>query len=357
MGKEYVGICLPSKLYKRFPRLGYLKEENLNLYEDGAKLYGVNVCYFRWEDIQPGQSILKAYVNSESGYQLSIVETPRVIFNRAMTSSLQVRRKIKALTAEGKQIFNSYIRDRKYFIHNILLKDPDLVPHLPETLLATADSIRFMMNKYDELIVKPANDYLGRGIMKLQKEGIQQWSVIYTTAKETKKIYFENELPDVLLQSINNRTYLVQKRIPLDTHDGNPFDIRVHVQRDETGDWNITGMLVRVAPKYGFLTNVGQGGTSYELDDILDEAQKTEAHQAISELSLKVADCLASNLPHLADIGLDIGITKEGYPYFIECNFRPHRYIFLGANMVDERKLTYTRPIGYARFLLDKNIE
>ncbi|WP_423801198.1 YheC/YheD family protein [Neobacillus sp. SAB-20_R2A] len=354
MDIEYVGICLPSKLYKRFPIFGIHKEENLELYEAGAKMYSINLCYFRWEDIQPGQTIIKAYVKYESGYQLCTLETPKVIFNRTMTSSLKVRRKIKALTSEGRQIFNSYIRDRKYFIHTILMKNPDLVPHLPETLIATNDSIHNMMKKYDELIIKPSNDYLGRGIMKLQKTCNNQWSLIYNTANETRKIDFEYEFPDVLLHSINSRAYLVQKRIPLDTHEGNPFDIRVHVQRDETGDWNITGMLVRVAPKHGFLTNVGQGGTSYTLEDIVDLAKRIEVQQAISSLSLKVAECLTGNLPHLADIGLDIGLTKEGSPYFIECNFRPHRYIFLGADMVDERQLTHTRPIGYARFLLDK---
>ena len=62
---------------------------------------------------------------------------------------------------------------------------------------------------------------------------------------------------------------------------------------------------------------------------------------------------LEEHLPGLADVGLDLAIARDGFPYFIECNGRDQRYSFLNGGMVDTWKQTYFNPMGYARFLLD----
>lgn len=359
MNKQYVGICLPKYLYNKLPTFGFDLEENLELYEEGAKLYGVDVCYFRWLDIQPGQPMIQAYVKTESGYQLRIVETPKVIFNRTMTYYLKIRRKIKALRLDGRHIFNSYIQDKKHYIHTLMMQNLDFLPHLPETLFATTDSIRYMMDKHDELFIKPTDGYQGYGIMKLKKESDNQWCLSYPTMvdQEIQKIYFEYELPDFLLQTINNRSFIIQQRIPLDTHKGCPYDIRIHVQRDETGDWKVTGVCIRRTSKSGIVTNITQGGTLHTFEEIIEPSRRTDVYQTVTSLALKVAKHLSLKLPHLADLGIDIGITKDRVPFFIECNFRPHRHIYNKLNLVDEYRLTYTRPLAYARYLLDNAVD
>src|SRR5690606_36757905 len=76
--------------------------------------------------------------------------------------------------------------------------------------------------------------------------------------------------------------------------------------------------------------------------------------EQLTQFSLRVAQHLSIHLPHLADIGLDIGITPEGFPLFIECNCKDLRYSFRKAGLFEEWINTYRNPIGYARYLLDK---
>ncbi|MNW63144.1 hypothetical protein D3C74_413230 [compost metagenome] len=74
---------------------------------------------------------------------------------------------------------------------------------------------------------------------------------------------------------------------------------------------------------------------------------------SVTALSLSIAHQLENHLPGLADIGLDIGITRDQRLYFIECNGRDQRYGFQKAGLSGTWKDSYRRPMGYARFLLE----
>jgi hypothetical protein len=129
------------------------------------------------------------------------------------------------------------------------------------------------------------------------------------------------------------------------------------VQRDAVGEWQITGIVAKVASKKSFLTNVAQGGKVHRLERILESEyshlEEQEVLNSISEFSLRVACHLGNNLPHMADLGLDVGITLDGFPMFIECNGKDQRYSFREADMRDEWKATYYNPMAYAKYLLD----
>lgn len=138
---------------------------------------------------------------------------------------------------------------------------------------------------------------------------------------------------------------------------GQPFDLRVSVQRGAMGQWQVTGIVAKVASKRCFLTNVAQGGTVYRLEPILiaeyPHLQPKAVIKGIEQFSLQVAEHLGNHLPHMADLGLDVGITIEGFPMLIECNGKDQRYSFREAGMLQEWKATYDNPMAYARYLLD----
>lgn len=150
---------------------------------------------------------------------------------------------------------------------------------------------------------------------------------------------------------------MVQQCLPLATIKGRPFDLRISVQRGANGEWGVTGVVAKVASSKQFLTNVAQGGRLRTLTDILN-AEYPHLDQEIvcrdvTDFSLLVAQQLSIDLPNLADIGLDIAITKDGYPLFIECNGKDQRYSFREANMQECWQATYYNPMAYAKFMLD----
>lgn len=361
MYNRYVGIMVNASTYRRIPS-GKTSHESLPCYEEAGRLHGVTPCFFRLKDILPGRSTVKAYTKSEYGYRKREIPVPTVIHNRSLYFKPGCITKIRELVRDGKRIFNEWNRYGKKQIHDLLSQDPDMRPHLPVTVIATDGHLRDMMQAYSALIIKPNSSSIGRGIMKLERLG-DGWLLDYPANRSgriRKKVKFRHRIPRVLQAKLRGPAYLIQECLPLATYRDRPFDLRVTVQRNETGEWTVAGIAAKVARRNVFLTNVAQGGTVYPLEKVLTEYPDLDPVQTkcrIEYFCLGVAGRLSRHLPHLADIGLDVGITKEGKPLFIECNGRDLRICFEKAGMQPEFQSTYCNPIGYAKYLLDNYCE
>ena len=362
--KTYVGIMYGGKRYKQISNGNVKLMKKLSFFEEAAQKNGVSLCYFRLIDIEPGRYYIKAYVLGEKGYELKEVPRPPVIYHRRIDRK-KVRPKIQALIKDGITIFNE--RNQGYGklpIWTILSQNSKLSKQLPFTLKATENNIKTMMEKYNSLILKPNLGAVGRGLMKIEKMG-GEWCLSYTekskTSKTRKEVYFQSELPDVLIKIIKSRFYIVQERINLATYNNSPFDMRVAVQRNNKGEWETTAFIVKVAKKGHFVTNVGQGGTTYPLQTILKQhphLSYNKVSQDISNFTLNIAEHLSEVLPHIGSLGMDIGITNDGIPYCIEVNYLNDfaTLVFRNNELVfEEWKKVFTTPIDYASYLVKKN--
>jgi glutathione synthase/RimK-type ligase-like ATP-grasp enzyme len=352
-----VGILIDNYNYKML-RTGKELYEKFSFYEEAANSLEMSVCFFRLDDVNAESRKTIALVRNKEGFLVTKeIQIPKVIHNRGLSSTRSAQKKIKNLTQIGYWIFNEFSRIGKWKVHLLLMNNDDLFSHLPETVPANRENFDRMLEKYEEIIIKPINGGLGRGIVSISKSERQTWKVQYDQqkGKPLKEIVFSNELPDIVTNKLC-RGYIIQQRIPLATYKGNPFDLRVSVQRNGFGQWRVTGIVAKVAKSGGYLTNVAKGGECKDFAEILEDfpyLDAKEVFKSIEQLSLKVVKDLSSHYFNLADVGLDIGITNEGFPMFIECNGRDLRYSFRDAGMHDVWKETYATPIRYARFLLD----
>lgn len=367
MKKRYIGVLLNRSWYRGM-HSGRTGHEVLLQYVLMGKRFGVTPCFIQLGDMKPGAQKVKAYVHSNWRYVRTLVPMPSVVHNRAIYKSKQANDKIRRIVEGGTTIFNRYNRYGKRKIHKLLMINEEIRSHLPETIPATADSVLDMMKRYPSLIIKPNNGSIGKGIMLLERRDAESetdtvWRLRYRTRanrKAVKEWPKTEPLPAILLSRMNNRRYLVQQRLPLAKFKDSPFDIRVSVQRDRTGEWQVTGMVGKAAAKQSFLTNVAQGGQIYPLDLILKsfpELNPETVKNDLIRLGIQVAEHLSEYLPDLADIGLDIGITEHGFPMFIECNGRDLRYSFLRGGLLKEWANTYGNPMGYGAYLLDRGVQ
>jgi hypothetical protein len=357
MSSEYVGILVNQSLYRRIPS-GKTKHEKLTFYEEAGRRYDLRPCYFRLQDIQLSTGRVLAYVRGSSGYRLRWLPLPQVIHNRAIHKETAAKRKLKHIRDRGIQLFNACNRYSKLLIHDILMTNPNLRPHLPGTEAASPHNLPWFMHHYDELILKPDNSSIGRGIMMMRKvDGV--WRLHYPSKNglRERSIAADGKLPTVLVNKITKTPYVLQQRLPLATFRGRPFDLRISVQKNETGSWQVTGIAGKLAAPGKYVTNVAQGGTVLPLEILLQEYPQlagTDVRGQLEAFSLEAARTLESRLEGLADIGLDIGMTVHGYPVFIECNCRDLRYSFQAGGMHQNWKASYANPIGYARYLIDQ---
>jgi len=356
MGRKFVGILLNSGMYRGIPRLK-TGQESLSNYEEAASLYGLTPCFLRLEDIDAQAGLGYAFLKENQGYRRKVLPLPGVIHNRAIYN--QGNSGMKRLLRKGPVIFNECNRYGKDVIHALLEQHADLRPFLPVTEQGIG-GLKEMMLRFPDLILKPCRGSVGNGVMRLtRKEGGRwNWSYMSSSIRKWMTVTVDQAaLPRQLLMRLSAVPYLVQERIPLAEVSGRPFDLRVTVQRGWGGEWQVTGLFAKLAPQGGFVSNIARGGeavrSGFALEQAFPRPQAANLRMSAGSLSLTIARVLEQSLPRLADIGLDIGITGDGRLFFIECNGRDQRYGFHKAGLTEIWKDSYTRPMSYARYLLE----
>jgi len=359
MGQDHVGILLNSSMFRGIParRTG---RESINNYEEAAKEFDLIPCFLRLGDIDLKQGKCIAYMYNDWEYTKTVISIPKVIHNRAIYSNRDVHRNVLQLISQGTSVFNANNRYSKDFIHKLLWDNQYLRSYLPFSVLATSSGLQQMMRQYSDLILKPARGSVGQGIIRLRK-GSKSWEMNYYSMQKKDWVNSclpKGDLPLWFRKLLARKPYLVQERIPLLEYNGRPLDLRVTVQKGINGTWNVTGLFAKVAPSGSFISNIAKGGTAYPapllLSSLLPTTNVTGVLARVKSLSLSIASELAANLPLLADLGLDIGLTDHGRPYFIECNGRDQRYGFRKAEMSNIWKDTYRTPMAHARYLLNQ---
>ncbi|AZK48370.1 YheC/YheD family protein [Paenibacillus lentus] len=358
MGQDHIGILLNSSMYRGIPQRKTGQESIAN-YEEAARANGFIPCFLRLGDIDAGKHSSIAYIRNGSDYVRMTIPTPKVIHNRALYRDASAHRKIRSLASQGISIFNLNNRYGKNVIHRLLQEEPRLNQYLPATAELSAASLSSMMSKYHDLILKPVRGSVGDGIMRMQRDSLG-WKITYPSKSRrswTTERFGRDGMPARLQRQFNQITYLIQERIPLAEYETRPLDLRVTVQRGAFGEWAITGMFVKIAPQNSFLSNIAKGGYPYPihvLTKCIPARLIPDVLSHVEMLSLSIARHLSTRLPLLADLGIDIGLTQEGQPYFIECNGRDQRHGFRKAGLTEIWKETYRRPINFARYLYDR---
>lgn len=352
---EYVGIIVTSGDHKRINR--GKKFKRLSFYEEGGKKYGVTPCYFRLKDIDTNHLKVQALVKKGIKSVNQRIEIPKVIYNRSLPTS-DKNKILPKLRRNGYTIFNDSNYFNKFDMHQQLSKNEYFHNYLPETLTANRTNLNRMMKKYQTLILKKKRGSLGIGIMILTKER-NNWYLSYrkgSSEKWHRQLVKEMALPKRLRRVLASGNYIVQQKLELANIGQRPFDVRVCVQRNPSGDWQVTGMVARLARKGAYVTNAARGASLIPVDKVLNglNVDTKKMMQTIEELAIRSAIEMEKYRTHLGDLGIDIAISNEGHPYFIECNGRHHKYIYRKGGMMDVWKDMFITPIGYARYLLDQ---
>ncbi|MFC0215144.1 YheC/YheD family protein [Paenibacillus chartarius] len=203
-----------------------------------------------------------------------------------------------------------------------------LALYVPETRRLSAVSLREMLQRYGMVYVKPCFGSLGRGVMKVER--LQDAKKIrYAYQLGEKRFVFNSfrELTASLRKVIRGESYLVQQGIHVLKRAGRPFDIRLMVQLNERGRWEVTGVIGRVAHPRKIVTNGSQGGTIYTVDQLLKGSapswKQSKAVTKMNRVGMVASKVLKRSLPKLWEVGLDLAVDGELKPWILEANTRP----------------------------------
>lgn len=154
---------------------------------------------------------------------------------------------------------------------------------------------------------------------------------------------------------IGKRIYVVQPYLELDTPERQPFDIRILFQKDPKEGWIETGRAVRVGKKESLTSNLDGGGTAVEPDGFLakwyTKTQLEQINKDIQTILTHLPERLEKLHGPLIELGLDIGIDKQGQVWIIEVNSKPGRDSFKLSKNQEAYRLAIKTPMEYAKYV------
>lgn len=253
-------------------------------------------------------------------------------------------------------IFLGYGLPNKLELYQVLKNTP-LSSYLPQTqAVLDVDSVLSELTAKHKVILKPINGSQGYGIYYLKRNE----KTIHVKTEKQKRIIsriFPNEakLVQWLKQLLKQRNYLLQPYLELSNKEHQPFDIRTLLQKNERGQWKEQGRGVRIGSTGGILSNLAAGGSVITFKEWITSLKPSKGEYIQQELDY-IFDILPSTLEKnfmpLFEIGIDIGIAKDGSIWILDINSKPGRKVLLFTNP-ELKETLYTKPLLYGKHLFE----
>lgn len=329
-----------------------------------AQELGAIAYLFSLLDVDWNRGLIRGWTRTMSPegvkWRSSISPFPDVIYDRALrrTEAITLREQMKK---EGNKtpLFNAMPKLRKWETMEILRQCDPVKDILPETILYRDEgSVLEMLSRYDAVYLKPDDLSRGQGVFRVFHLPDGRLRVEYRNhpINRVENVSSGTELNRFLAPyRSQDRNYIVQQRISLAEHGGVPFDVRVLVQKDITGRWAIGGIVARLAAKGSVITSPRSGGGVAPVPLALRSAFPRDAARLQEQLearAIEIAECIERRYPPCGEIGLDMGIDRDGGIWLIEANGKPLKVSLerLGDPVVEERM--YRLPVEFCFHLV-----
>lgn len=322
--------------------------------------HGMLTVFFGYQHVDIQNSKITGLI-FESGQWLDYHTTiPSVIYDRIPNRRVENNPKVRAISKELKQMSNWFNHGffNKWKIHDRLRKCQNSAPYLPETTLhPSKGKIIKLLHQEKAIYIKPVNGSKGNGILRCsfdqeQKELICSY---YSgeTAHQTRfldfEAFFQQHFPNGLYG------YIVQPDIDLLKKGSTPMDFRVHTNKNEQDQWEMTALCAKFAGKGSLTTHVKRGGTVHSLSDFFPKDEGHMIFRKLEKAALTVSKDLEKTTKQLiGEIGFDFGIDMEGRVWLFEANSKPGFAIFDHPKILEEADRILSYPHRYAKFLMLK---
>lgn len=318
---------------------------------------GVFVYVFTAESINMVNKTVKAhiYLTKQNRWITNTMPLPDVVYNRVPYRSDEekqiVKKAMNFLNSENIPFFNPYFLN-KWALYQWMKESIEFKKIIPETAILSRVNLYNLLKSNSTLYLKPINGKAGLGFIKIEKKA-QYLNLKYQYKKGTINKSFSTfyKLWYTVIRLTANKGYIIQRGIDLNTYHDSPYDIRVLVQKNGHGNWQVSGIGIRVAGKESITTHVPRGGYIESIDTVFDHSfgpyYSANIKDEISDLALKITQYIEKRISYpLGELSLDLGVDKNGHIWFFEANSKP--MVFDEPNI---RETSLLRLIQYFRYL------
>lgn len=289
---------------------------------------------------------------------------PNVVYNRIPLREDEyapnAQRKIdECLKAPNINIFNPYFFN-KWDLFEWLRKSKTTKPFIPTTRkLKGQTELGKLLHRHSFLFLKPEMGKAGMGIMTLKYQPSKALPFRLKIQDKKKSITYKcaniGKLWARIKREAGATQYIVQQGIEIVTIHRRPFDLRILVQKNIKGQWDISGVGARVAGSASITTHVPRGGSIEDPEKLLIASFGPESTKRILIRSRNTALLIAKQIERgsgyiLGEMSMDLGVDANGSIWFFEANAKPMKF--------DEphiRKRSLERIFQYSTYLHRKS--
>jgi hypothetical protein len=282
------------------------------------------------------------YRKDDEAWVKSWFPRPTIVYNRIPLREderlLKVKRKLAALSKQPDiRLFNRHFFN-KWSLFQWLNENKPTRPFIPETKKLTNSTVlSLMLKRHHLLYLKPTRGKAGVGIMtvKVQPEKqlpyrlqIQEEKGSRTYRCSTMKRLWDR----VIKQSaVLGEPYIAQQGILLAVVNNRPFDLRALVQKNGSGQWELSGIGARVAGDSSITTHVPRGGYIDDPEKLLlaifgQEKTGKVLGKVRRTILLLAKQIERSSHYRLAEMSMDLGVDDTGHVWFFEANSKPMKF-------------------------------
>ncbi|UOF89429.1 YheC/YheD family protein [Fodinisporobacter ferrooxydans] len=288
---------------------------------------------------------------------------PDIVIRKAATFPKGVYRQAKTdlniLDKSGDIMFMAKDIGDKWSVYRWLWNYEPLRKHLPYTELYKKQSQQVvdLLEQYQSLYVKPVRGTQGKGIYKLTNGKHNGIIRIENTAipSQMQKIKRTDLLKNKQMLPISSQSYLLQQSLHLLKHQNHLTDFRWMIQKLPNQNWEITARICRIGREKTISTNIHTGGQAvlaeqwlYGHSNLLPRSTK-EILEEMDEIARSVAVAIDQKVGGVLELGVDLGVDRNGRIWIIEVNPRPGRKM-LRLCQPEVRQLSLLRPLEYAKY-------
>lgn len=267
-----------------------------------------------------------------------------------------VRRQLRSVP--GLQRFNGQHYFDKWDVYQRLTRHSPLRRHLPETVLyKDREDLAAMLGKHGCVYIKSTLGSNGREVMRvIAGEHGYTYSYFRTEIEEGFCPDLAS-LEAVIRGFLGRRRFVVQEGIDLLTYNDAKIDLRVLAARDARGTWRIIDIPVRVARGDCAITSTRSGSTVHRFREffrtalLYDEARLRALRRRIVRITRKVIEAIEGEYDRFGELGMDLGLDKQGKIWFIEVNAKPGKDTIRLAGDPKALARAFLLPLQYCRML------
>jgi hypothetical protein len=314
------------------------------------------------------KSSLKGYVynEAEDSWQQRLLPFPDIIYNRiplredeilpAVRQKIDACRKHPRVTLFNPAFFN------KWNLFEWLRLSNSTKPYIPTTRrLVTVTGLGRLMQKHSYLYLKPESGKAGKGIMTIRVQAEKQLPYRLKIQENKKSVTYNcaniYKLWSRIQKQSGGEPYIAQQGIKLASFQDRRFDLRALVQKNQRGQWDITGIGARIAGVSSITTHVPRGGMIEDPEKLLVNSFNEEQARKLLIKAKNAAVLIAKQIERasgqlLGEMSMDLGVDSEGNMWFFEANSKPMKF--------DEphiRQKSLERIFHYGSYLAKRKME